>query len=261
MATGYIKTSGGLVLPASASASVTDSISDLKKRIARAVGGQEDNEVLQLSYDAIREVVDDINIRHHFDFTTAVAADIDLVADTIEYTLPTDFFGMRSVQLVRATGGDDDGIVRNLEWWDWEQHNQFVEDQRSEGTPNRYTIRDAHTNAKIIVYPIPMASDATNYDIRITYLKPISVPADSPTVTISAPRQLTAVLLAYGRYHVIKMRYPEQDSRWKHEYGLYLDRLNAFSGNQQENVGGSRIMRVDNAGPMYRRYGGFLRRT
>lgn len=223
-----------------------DSVADLERRIATVVGGERDPDVLQNAFDAMRECVDDINVRYFFDFQTEVTVDTAFVEDQIDYDLPNDIYAIRLVQLIKATGDTDDGIVGPIRYVPWEQHAFEERSQRVVGMPSRWSVRDIHNEHEILFYPIPIASAASDYKWRLTYLKRVDQLVRDPTVTVAAPRELGNTLVHYGRYYLLKLFHGEDANRWMHEWNRYRESLQNFKGAQQQTTRGHVRMQVGN---------------
>ena len=214
MAGGYTET---VVLTGLVSDTETDSIRDLVNRIVQVVGGENDPEARKIAFDALREFVDDVNIRHHFDFLTEVFPDFDLSENVSSYVMPADFYGMRLVQLIKSDDPNE-GIEAVVNFADWETSAQYWQNKKLTGRPKEWSIRKPYDSSAVLdIFPIPDAQVATDYDIRVSYYKRLDQITDSPTVRIGAPRELTRAALAFGRMMILSIRTPGNPEIDRHE--------------------------------------------
>lgn len=213
---------------ASSSQAQVDSFGELKACAARVIDGEDQPAILSEAGRGIRRGILDINMRHLFDFGSEVQTDVNLTSGTAAYALQTDFYVMRSVQLINSDGD----VHATLQKIDWDRFNALLSKQGDSGVPTSYSAQSAFSDATISLYPVPDASAATDYDLRIVHYKRISRPS-ADTDVIAAPQELSDVLCTYGEYHVLFWR---NDPRWQQKYNEYRDKLQMFR-QMRERVG------------------------
>ena len=194
--TGTFVVSGG-----AGSASQTDSFGSMKSAAATEFGAENQQYYLGLAGKGILKGIDVVNMRNLFRFGSEQQADANLVADTDEYSIPSNTFAIQEVQLI-----DTDGkVARTLEYVPWGQFNSVERRQTGEGTPAFWTARNSFDDLTIQVYPVPQAQQATDYDLRVTVYTRIARPTLDSDVIV-APRELGEVLIAYAVYFMQRTR-------------------------------------------------------
>jgi hypothetical protein len=216
---------GPFVVQASSTAQQpqVDTFGTLKACAASVVNGELQPAILAIAGRAIKECLDDVNIRHLFRFGSKQQAAATLVAATKTYSVPSDFFATQEVQLL-----DSDGeVYRTLEYIPWGQFNPLAQSQTDTGIPEYWTNRNSFDDENIQVYPTPDASSASDYTLRITYYSRIEQ-ISNDTDIIDAPRELGLVLCTYAEYQILFIREGDNVAKWSHKERLYRDRLKMF---------------------------------
>lgn len=209
-----------------------DSFGDLKKCVAKVVRGEGQAKYLEYAGDGILAGIDDINMRHLFDFASkraSTSTPLTLTGGTQAYPLAANFFAAREVQLVYSA---DNKPYRRVDFVPWEQFNELEQAQTSTGIPEFWTTRntfldDSTIGGQILFYPIPDATAQSTYKYKIEDYVRVDRPADDSDV-ISAPRELSDVLCTYGQYHLLFILDGKDSTRWGHKLALYRDKLDAF---------------------------------
>lgn len=214
--------SGSLVVQSSTQQPQTDSFGTLKECVAKIVNGEDQQRILSLAGTGIKRGIDDINMRHVFDFGSKQASDATLTSGTSSYAVASDFFAIHEVQLINS----DSEVYRTLEYIPWGQFNVLEQNQDETGTPQYWTARNTFDDETIEVYPIPDDGAASDYTLRITYYERVERPS-ADTDIINAPRELSDVLCTYGEYYVLLVR-ERESGVWAHKLREYREKLNNF---------------------------------
>ena len=214
--------SGPLVIASSTGQPTVRPFGELKECVASVVNGQNQPAIKELAGKWIIKGIDDINMRHLFRFGSKASADVPLVSGQRAYSLASDFFAVREVQLIESSE-----VARTLEYIPWGQFNQVEERQDRDGAPAWWTSKNSFDDGTIEVYPVPDDSAAAKYSLRITYFERIQAPSADSDV-IDAPRELGDVLCTYGEYGVLFTRDRTNPAGWGHKWRQYKDKLNAF---------------------------------
>jgi len=132
-------------------------ISEAARRVARVIGGQNDNDVLDEAEDAILAAIEDLNLAWDWEFLRKTYS-ITAVADTADYALPTD---LRAVYSLRDSNGTP---LRPFSQRDYDR----VAAQQSTGTPYGYNLFPSstvealdpqHTQINLRLIPTPSSGD------------------------------------------------------------------------------------------------------
>jgi len=202
-----------------------DSFGSLKTTVARVINGETQAAVKAEAGRGIQRGIDDINMRHLFDFASDSQSDATLTAGTATYALPNNFFAMREVQLVDTSSE----VWRTLDYVDWDHFNRLLAKQDKVGIPTHWTAPDPYGDGTIRVYPNPDAGAAADYTLRlVTYQRVAMITGDSDI--IAAPRELSDVLCTYGEYHLLFWSDNRNQGAWGHKLQHYRDKLAAFKG-------------------------------
>lgn len=172
-----------------------DTFKTLKECAADYVGGRPKSSVLEMAGRGILAGIDYMNADRLFDFATMQLADQTLVEDQMTYSLPSDFFAVREVQLIDTNSK----VFSRLDYQRWGSLNQSEPKQTRTGTPDTWTSRDTFTEGQIIIYPAPSATAAADYKLRVTYYTRIERPSADSDV-IAAPRELGQALCWYAKF-------------------------------------------------------------
>jgi len=210
---------------ASGSATQADNFGNLKKCVARFIGGESQSAVLDEAGRGIIRGIHDINMRHLFEFGSEKQSDAALVATDPTYALPNDVFGVREIQLIDS----DSAVYRTLDYLEWGDFNRRVAQQDDTGTPTIWTVQNSFDDLEVHVYPVPDASAAADYTLRIFNYTRIAAPSSDGDVIV-APIELNDVLCTYGEYHISMWDNKTNVAVWDHKLRHYKDKLMAFKG-------------------------------
>ena len=208
---------------------ITPSFGDLKKCAAKVVRGESQAKYLALAADGILAAIDDINMRHVFDFGSRRESDYTLVDGTQTRALETDFLAVRDVQLITAS---DSTAYATLEYLPWDQFNAMEMTQTLTGPPLYWTARNTWADQEILLYPVPDSGAAADYTLRVEYYARVPLPAADGDV-IAAPREIGDILCTYGQYHILFVLDNQNSTAWGHKLSLYRDKLRAFRASRE----------------------------
>lgn len=209
-----------------------DNFADLKKCVAKVVRGEGQSKYLEYAGDGILAGIDDINMRHLFQFAskrTSTSTPLALTSGVQAYPLSSNFFALREVQLVDASTLKP---YRTLDFIPFEQLNELEQTQTKTGTPKYWTARNTYIDSstvggQILFYPVPDATAQSNYKYKIEDYVRVDRPSDDADI-IGAPREISDVLCTYGQYHLLFILDGKDSTRWGHKLALYRDKLDAF---------------------------------
>lgn len=228
-------TFGGIAIPISESATTTDTLGNIAICGASIVNGEKLPNVVAKAKAGVLAGLDDFNLRGLFHYRRVVATDIVLVDDQTNYSVPSDFYALHEVQLIK-----DNKIVDMLTYMDTQEFNHTYQSQGLEGIPTIWHAASPFDSG-VDVYPIP--KEATDYSLRINYYKRIDKPSTDDDIII-APVELTSLLCWYSKEYVL-MHLNAKDR------GLRLDcqqkwkeMVDAFKGRNKQTPG-NRRMRVN----------------
>jgi hypothetical protein len=176
--------------------------STAKIYVARTIGGQNDTDQLNAAGDAIKEAIEEWNLRRNWNYLLMDNSDdpIDLVAGTSTYTLPSTIKEQYTARLLSNT--------RTLEWVDQRYVDRIVRNQTVTGTPTHYTIFNGSTafgasalssqvgRIKLIPTPINSASN----ELLVRYYRTIESPSADVSY-IDTPDRFLFAMLARAKYY------------------------------------------------------------
>lgn len=198
-------------------------LGNIKTRIARSFGGENNPKIRELAEEGVLRAVDDVNMRHYLRFGIQTPTTSSLVSGTRTYDIPSDTFNIDDVQLLDSNGDP----VYTLEYLEWGAFNRRFEDQTQTGRPEFFSVRNWFVDGEIHVYPEPDDDAASTYTLRITAYKRLDRPTGDLSI-IAAPREIQDVLITYGEYYVGSVRQRDNVAYWGHKERSYRSKLAAF---------------------------------
>lgn len=170
--------------------------------VARTIGGQNDLDQLAAAGDAIKEAIEDWNLRRNWNYLLMDNSDapIDIVAGTHTYDLQSTVKDQYTARLMSKT--------RTLQWVDMRHYDQIVRDVTQQSIPSHYTIFNASTafNASAVstqvgrVRLLPTPSYTQNDELLVRYYRLIESPSTDFTY-IDVPDRYLFALLARSKYY------------------------------------------------------------
>lgn len=147
-----------------------------KSKVARALGGQGDTNVLAVAGEAIVQAFSEWDMARDWNWMMTTAAAIPTVVDTQDYALPDDVKKIYDVRLGTAN-------KRELYYVDEREYRRARWDQTVRGVPVWYTQIYSGTPLTnyIRLFPIPAVVD----DLYVRYFKELTAPGvDADTLNI-----------------------------------------------------------------------------
>lgn len=181
------------------SASVTqapssESAGEIQKYIASYAQAASDPEFLAVALDAANNGIDYLNTRPWL--WNMKSDDISLVADTTNYTIPTDVKKPRKMQLLDSS----DNEVYHLTWMDPKTFWDTYDDRTIGGDPRHYTMVSRPNLGTVSLDKKPTAAYIVTYPkMRLRYMARISHLADSGNV-LDGPPEMAGFVRWYGRW-------------------------------------------------------------
>lgn len=212
------------------------SLITIARRGMRVLGTQTSDTVEKTALEGVARGIADLNMNQMFDFRLTKDTDVTLVEGQAEYDLPEQSYGVRECLLVDSAKSPEETLP--LSALDWDQL-QRMYNQGDKGTPYHWIVRDVWVNKKVQLYPVPTASAADKYVLRVWYSRRVQSPAlNDPNIEIEGPEELTEVLVSYVRYHLL-MTYA-QDNRFAigQAYAEYRDQRDAIKGAENRTKAG-----------------------
>lgn len=170
--------------------------------VARTIGGQNDPDQLAAAGDAIKEAIQEWNLRRNWNFLLMDNSDdpIDVEAGTELYTLPSTIREPHSARLLSQNRTLSYVIQRDVD--------RAVRSQSTQGIPTHYTLYNGSTpfsadtleNQVGWVKLIPIPSYSSLDELLIRYYRTIRDPnIDSDTIDV--PDRFLFALLARAKYY------------------------------------------------------------
>lgn len=211
------------------------SLITIARRGMRILGTQSNDTVEKTALEGVARGIADLNMNQLFDFRLTKDSDVTIVEDQTEYIIPSEAFSVRECVLVDDSETPERTVpLAALDWDQW----QRLYDQGSTGNPQHWIVRDVWKNRRVSLWPVPDASTAANYKLRIWYQERVENPAlNDPNIEIEGPVELTEVLVSYVRYHLL-MTY-DRDNRFAigQCYSEYRDQRDALKGAENRTKG------------------------
>ena len=210
-----------------------------KTRVATALGGQGDSNILILAGYAIQAAIRYISAKRDWNWTMQAASDITIVAGTSDYALPTDFKKAHSVRIdsLRPLAFID---LRYFNRVDYLQDNQpsMGYTTLSYGSPRLTYIR---------LVPTPSVGGT----LKVFYYRNIEMPsADATTLDIPAVYENMIVWFAKGYLLADRDAENARTAFWLQRGEAELDAFKADDDKEPDRETRF-IPMVEYAGPMY----------
>ena len=173
---------------------------ELVNRVARVIGGEQENELRSQSLSVINRVRIRLN-RRDWHFMKKQAGAITLVDGTQTYSLPSAFKKPSYAQLLDTSGKPE----RDLEFTDDALFSHRIGKQESGGPPNWYWLRNHYDDGLISLYPVPDAGTAADLTLRVEYFGRIANIQDT-SVAVDLPEEVCDVLVLGGQYFLLRDR-------------------------------------------------------
>jgi len=204
----------------SAAASVTPAAGDttfgqMKADVAAFYGMDQDATKVELAGRAIKDIIDELNMKQIWIFNLVTSADMTTTNGTSSYTLPSDFW---KVYNIRKTSDIDYPIdVIRQKMFD----SVFISQRSINGFPYVAVIKNTFRDGTVTLFPIP---DAT-YTFNIKYFKLIAKPAsDSETIDLPRPYQVVPKYGALSRFGALNHQ-PDLMQYWQRLYDGAYDEM------------------------------------
>lgn len=177
--------------------------STAKIYVARTIGGQNDADQLAAAGDAIKEALEEWNLRRNWNYLLMDNSDdpIDIVAGTSTYDLPTTVKEPYTCRLLSKT--------RALQWVDQRYVDRVIRDQSLQDIPSHYTLFNGATAfeassamdtqiGRLKLFPTPGYSASA--ELLVRYYRLIQSPS-SDLVYIDVPDRYLFAALARAKYY------------------------------------------------------------
>jgi len=196
-------------------------LGEMAKRVARVMNAEDDPEILDTAMEGIRWAITYAEISKHFMFTRETTSEVTLATGVDTIDLPTDFFGVRLVELLYTATSAPEGyeasdVASTLSYLPYSQF-------RSHGTERNYkplfwTAKNTFKDGVLYIGPTP--TDDTDFTIRVTHDTPIELP-DSPTDVIAAPKDFATIIIEGAKYFLLFERKGDDPTRFRHQFAVF----------------------------------------
>jgi hypothetical protein len=222
--------SGSLVIASSGTQQPqVDTFGDLKSCVAKTLNSENQPKILSLAGDGINRAILWTNLNHKFRFGSKQSSDTALVDGTQAVSLASDFWAIQEVQLIDT----DSKVAATLEYLPWGQFNVLEQTQTATGQPVYWTSRNTFDDNQILLYPVPDATAAADYTVRVTYYERIQRPTSDSDI-IDAPQELGLVLCTYAEGYVLFVRDRTNVAAWASKKREAKELLTTFMHSTEE---------------------------
>lgn len=221
----------------------------LKREVARVLHAQNDPDVREDAGAAIRWAISYANVTHHFRFGSRQTAVVSLVEDENQIVLPSDFFGVRQVDVLYtdanplyphdlpATGDleGNDPVAGQLPYEPYSTWGRNNPDERSD-EPLAWTARNTFSDGYLLVRGRPSDDAAAHWALQIWYDTQIELP-DSDTDVISAPKDFVTVVVEGAKYYLLFHRKREDSFGYRTQYQVFERMIERYVAHERRRHG------------------------
>ena len=212
----------------------------LKQQVARVINAEDDEEILAAAEEGLRWAISYADLTRSFVFgrKNTVTAALVLNDDTV--ALPSDFFGVRNVELLytaSSISGPDlqvGDLAVTLTYEPWAQFRGRSADYGNR--PTHWSAKNTFTDGFIQVRPIPKQKAVDDWTVRIFYDTDIGFP-DSDTDVLAAPRDLAMVLVEGAKYHLLISRKGDDPIRYRHHFAVFENMISRYAAHEHKRHG------------------------
>lgn len=212
---------------------------NLKKQVARVINAENDNEILDVAGFGIRWAITYAELTRSFKFGRADTTSAALVLNGNTITLPSNFFGVRSVNFAYTANsisgdlqaGDHAGTIPYEPW------SQFIKRGTEYGdVPIVWSAKNTFTDGTISYWPKSTQKMVDNWTVKVTHDTPIGLP-DSDTDVLAAPRDLALVLIEGAKYYVLFERKSDDQIRYRHQFRVFEEMIARYGAHENKRHG------------------------
>lgn len=226
-----------IVVSSGAASTVTPAAGDLnfgqiKSNVAAYFGMDQDFSKVALAGQAVKEIIDQLNMRQVWVFNLVTSPEFNTSAGTTEYNLPTDFWKVYNARKSSDIDYQID-VVRQRQF-----DQIFVSQRNINGFPFVMVIKNTFRDGKVRLFPTPDAG----YTFNIKYFKLIGKPtADTDFLDLPQPYQIVPQYGAKSRFAAL-VNQPSLMTYWQNLYDKAYGEMKA----NDEDMGDENTLRFLN---------------